>query len=1474
MKKILGLDIGTNSIGWSLINQDFENKTGNIVGMGSRIIPMSQDILTDFGKGNTISQTAARTSYRAVRRLRERHLLRRERLHRVLNTLDWLPADYAKHIDFENKLGQFIHNSEPKLPFDESGNFIFKNSFLEMLEEFKLNHPNIVKRKNKKGETAKVPYDWTIYYLRKKALSKKITPQELSWIILNFNQKRGYYQLRGEEEEEKTNKSVEFHSLEIVKVEAETQSNNKGELWYSLHLENGWTYRRSSKIPLQDWEGKTRDFIVTTDIETDGTVKKDKDGNEKRSFRSPKEDDWTLLKKKTEQLIDRSKLSVGEYIFNSLLQKPDQKIRGKRVRTIERKYYKKELIDILSKQSELQPDLFSSEQYDRCISELYPYNEAHRNTLRKKNLVQFIAEDIIFFQRPLKSKKSSVARCSLESRTYQKKDENGMLVNCSDPLKAAPKSHPIYQEFRVWQWLQNLKIYKKETSEEVTSLLIPDSDTKIALFDYLMTLKEADHQTLLKFFFQDLKGKAQKEAIAKFRWNYVYDEDKDESKIYPMNETGTQLRKRLKNVGQLPKEFLNQDTETHLWHIIYSVTDKQEYSKALKSFARRYNEKYSTTIDIELFHDAFIKFPPIKNDYGSFSIKAIKKIIPLMRQGQYWSENLIDPEIHSKINKMINGEYDENIPEKVREKVSSLSRIEQFQGLPLWLAQYIVYNRHSAAKTNDKWTSVKHIEHYLQEFKQHSLRNPIVEQIVLETLRVVKDIWLFYGQGKKNFFDEIHIELGRDMKNTAEKRKRMTSEISANEATNERIKRLIAELKEDHSVENVRPHSHSQQEILKIYEEGVLASMKEVPKDIEKISQTAQPSRSELQKYKLWLEQKYSSPYTGQPIPLNRLFTSDYEIEHIIPQSKYFDNSMSNKVICESAVNQLKDNQLGLSFIQRHEGSIVALGTNRNVKVFTVNEYKKFVRDHYKKNQIKRTKLLLDEIPDKMIERQINDTRYISKFVSHLLSNLVREDHNDGGLNSKNLLAVNGSITNRLKYDWGLNNVWNTIILPRFQRMNQLTNSQGFTKKTLNGHYIPTVPLELSKGFQKKRIDHRHHALDALVIACATRDHINLLNNMHAKSSFRFDLNRKLRHFKKVAYLSATTGEKVRKEVANEFIKPWPTITRDTANKLEAMVTSFKQNLRIINKTTNYYQSFKDENDKLRLDNAGNLKKGKIKQTKGDSWAIRKPLHKETVAGHVKLDRIKVPKGKILTATRKSLDTSFDLKKIGRITDTGIQKILSNYLQLKGNKPEIAFTPEGIEDMNKHIQQFNEGKPHQPIKKVRLFELGVKFPLGQKGNKTAKYVEAAKGTNLFFGIYVKEDQTRFYETIPLNEVIERQKQGLPPVPLQNKRGKLLYHLSPNDLVYVPHSKDEQIPDFNCLTKEVTSKIYRMVSTSQGKLECVPIHYASPIMDNEIGSNNKSQNTLNGIQIKSICIKLSADRLGNLKYNSKNTLMHI
>ena len=1490
MKRILGLDLGTNSIGWAVLLavESEENifHLQGIEGAGSRIIPMDASMLGDFDRGNSISQTAERTRLRGIRRLLERCLLRRERLHRVLEILGFLPSHYSLSL---NRYGQIKDGEEPKLAWrkNEVGKyeFLFTDSFNEMLEDFRVTHPELVGKK--------IPYDWTIYYLRKKALTQKISKEELAWVLLNFNQKRGYYQLRGEEEEAVSNKKVEYVALKVVAVEDSGEKKGK-DSWYNVHLENGWIYRRTSNVPL-DWVGKTKEFIVTTDINEDGTPKKDKEGNVKRSFRSPKEDDWTLVKERTQSDIEHTGKTVGAYIYDTILQNPSQKIRGKLVRTIERKFYKDELIKILDKQTEFHAELQDDALYNACIEELYQTNDAYRENIANRDFTYLFVDDILFYQRPLKSKKSLIADCPYEEHVVVDKatgEEKHYGIKC------IAKSHPLYQEFRLWQFLSNLRIYKKGLADDVdvTCDFLKTEEDYVALFDWLNDKKSVNQKSFLKYPSFRLKKDAEN-----YRWNYV--EDKD----YPCNETRAQVLSYLAKAG-IQSDFLTKETEERLWHLLYSVDDKQELGKALHKFAEKYSLK-------ESFTEAFLKIPPFKKEYGAYSAKAIKKLLPLMRMGQYWSEANIDSNTCERINKIITGEYDENIKNRVREKAMDFADVSSFRGLPLWLACYIVYDRHSEAKDATKWNTPDDLQKYLDTFKQHSLRNPVVEQVITETLRVVRDIWKQYGN-----IDEIHVELGREMKNPADKRKKITQQISDNEYANLRIKALLMEFANpEYEIENVRPYSPSQQEILRIYEDGVLNSVDSLPEEIENVLKKfkesdakKRPTRSEVLRYKLWLEQKYRSPYTGQPISLAKLFTPAYEIEHVIPQSRYFDDSISNKVICESEVNKLKDNLLGYEFIKKHHGQKVELSFGKVVTIFSETGYEQFVKEHYSQNRTKMRKLMMETIPEDFIARQLNDSRYISKVVKGLLSNVVRAAGEDEAM-SKNVVVCTGAITDRLKKDWGINDVWNKIILPRFQRLNAMTGTNQFTTKTTNGHEVPCMPLELQKGFNKKRIDHRHHAMDAIVIASANRNIVNYLNNESAsgKSKIsRYDLQ-------------VLLCDKIKTDDKGNYKwmikKPWEAFTQDVYHVLENIVVSFKQNLRVLNKATNANLRFRLCDDKM--------KKKPVPQ-EGANWAIRKPMHKDTVFGEVNLRRIKsvslneaiknpsrivqkefkaklnlllkqgydakkikkyfeenkdvwqdINLSKIevyyftketkdrFFATRKPLDTSFNKKKIEEsVTDTGVQKILLRHLETKENNPELAFSPDGIDEMNQNIVHLNGGKYHQPILKVRVYEKADKFAIGQKGNKSSKFVEAAKGTNLYFAVYETETlneetgkvvKKRSYATVPLNVVMERLKQGLSPAPANEQGYEPKFVLSPNDLVYVPVNGKVDKSDKN--------QIYKIVSFTGNRLYGIPYFVANSIVDKvEYSQLNKVEFTDDKISIKEVCIPFKIDRLGNKK----------
>ena len=130
-----------------------------------------------------------------------------------------------------------------------------------------------------------------------------------------------------------------------------------------------------------------------------------------------------------------------------------------------------------------------------------------------------------------------------------------------------------------------------------------------------------------------------------------------EDKQYPCNETRYTILSGLKNAGIT--DTLNQEDENALWHILYSISDKNELKSALTKFAN----KHSLAME---FVEVFSKVKPFNKEYGSYSEKAIKKLLPLMRVGKYWSKDTIHEETVRRIDKLLTGEFDETIKNKIR----------------------------------------------------------------------------------------------------------------------------------------------------------------------------------------------------------------------------------------------------------------------------------------------------------------------------------------------------------------------------------------------------------------------------------------------------------------------------------------------------------------------------------------------------------------------------------------------------------------------------------------------------------------------------------------------------------------------------------------------------------------------------------------------------------------------------------------
>ncbi|MBI1357682.1 MAG: type II CRISPR RNA-guided endonuclease Cas9 [Acidobacteria bacterium] len=210
---------------------------------------------------------------------------------------------------------------------------------------------------------------------------------------------------------------------------------------------------------------------------------------------------------------------------------------------------------------------------------------------------------------------------------------------------------------------------------------------------------------------------------------------------------------------------------------------------------------------------------------------------------------------------------------------------------------------------------------------------------------------------------------------------------------------------------------------------------------IQKETGNPRPNRKEIEAYLLWEECGGFCPYTGFSISLRDLFGPEpqFEVEHIIPRSRSLDDSFNNKTLCHRDANRDKRNKTPWE----------AFGSDPVRWEEILQRVRRF------KGLSARSKLSRFESPevqlDDFTERQLNDTRYASKLAGDYLGLLFGGRVDPG--NKKRVQVSAGGLTARLRAEWGLNGLLD----------------DGDTKN--GGRDIKT------------RDDHRHHAVDALVIA-------------------------------------------------------------------------------------------------------------------------------------------------------------------------------------------------------------------------------------------------------------------------------------------------------------------------------------------------------------------------------------------------------
>ncbi len=198
------------------------------------------------------------------------------------------------------------------------------------------------------------------------------------------------------------------------------------------------------------------------------------------------------------------------------------------------------------------------------------------------------------------------------------------------------------------------------------------------------------------------------------------------------------------------------------------------------------------------------------------------------------------------------------------------------------------------------------------------------------------------------------------------------------------------------------------------------------------------PTRNDIIKYKLWEECEHLCPYTGKTISMDALFGDSprFDIEHIIPYSRSLDDSFMNKTLCEKGENERKANHTPY---EHYSGNQVIYGEIlARVKKLPYPKRKRFTMEN------------LDDVD--FVSQQLNETRYIARQTVTFLGQL-----------GVNVQPVKGGTTALLRRAWALNGI-------------------------------------LSNDGEKTREDHRHHAIDALVVALTDRRAVQRLSRYHTLS--------------------------------------------------------------------------------------------------------------------------------------------------------------------------------------------------------------------------------------------------------------------------------------------------------------------------------------------------------------------------------------
>lgn len=595
-------------------------------------------------------------------------------------------------------------------------------------------------------------------------------------------------------------------------------------------------------------------------------------------------------------------------------------------------------------------------------------------------------ERALYFQRPLKSQRQGVGRCTMEPSRPR----------CAD-------SHPAYERFRMLSFINNIKVKGPH-----------DID--------LRPLNEEERNKIYGLFFRKSKPQFDFEDIAKAiagKKNYQYIKDKGDLPYkfnYRMSQgvTGCPTTASLIDVfGENYAEGIAEQYVLSAGKTIEQMTD--DVWNVLYSFADKDKVKAWGMEKLQLDEETAEKFSKIRltHSFASLSLCAIRKILPWLESGMIYSHAVMMAKIPDIVGKDIWNQYSETIVRELTELISNFNpKDESMQGtLDFCIKDYLRNNFDLNPGVAEKLYHPSMIETYPDAVKNkdgiyqlgsprtNAVRNPMAMRS-LHQLRKVINMLLREGVIDQN--TEVHIEYAREL-NDSNKRQ------------------AIARWNK----EREKARAGYASDIVKLYKEETGKEI--VPTDVD------------ILKFQLWEEQGHICLYTGEQIGLADFIGPNprYDIEHTVPRSVGGDSTLENMTLCSSRFNrdvkkaklpsELPNHDEIMARLDLWKEKIEELRKNAD-KVRTHSAMAKDIKDSLiqKRHRIrleldywegKYRRFLMTEVPEGFSRRQGAGIGLVGKYAGLYLKSLF---HRNDDRTKSNVRVVKGATTAEYRKMWGI----------------------------------------------------------------------------------------------------------------------------------------------------------------------------------------------------------------------------------------------------------------------------------------------------------------------------------------------------------------------------------------------------------------------------------------------------------------------